>query len=51
MMEPSPGSCQTLRVGAVGSDMAGVLGVVRKHELMPRFLQVTEIALAPRGQA
>lgn len=24
--------------GGAGSDMAGVLSVVRKHELMPRFL-------------
>lgn len=51
MVEPSPGSCQTPGVGARGRDMAGVLFVVRKHELMPRFPQVTEIALALWRQA
>jgi hypothetical protein len=38
------GSCQTLGVGVGGSHTAGILSVVRKHELMPRFPQVTEIA-------
>lgn len=51
MVEPSPGSCQTLGVGAQGCDMAGVLSFVRKHELMPRFPQVTKIALALWRQA
>ena len=37
--------------GDAGQRYGGVLSVVRKHELTPGFLQVTEIALAPWRQA